>query len=316
MEKAPWLTVYGVGGIGGILAGPLIKTYGSGVALIARGARKDHLQNKGLTLESEVFGNYTVQPETVVSTLAELPPQNLVLVCVKNGDLPAILPDLKEAVEENTILVPVMNGVSAGDLLRGELPKGTVCDSVIYVVSGAGEDYHIRQIGSFTNLFIGSMTGEAAALEAAQQVSRVLGDAGIDCKFSASAKEEIWKKYILNCAFNIVTSARDVTIGEIVENDALRLDYHALLREAWQVSCAEGAKLGEDDVEELYQRLFSYAPDSTSSLARDFAQGRAGEKDIFSKEVARRAAEHGIAVPITEQYVKLLDETLERHRGA
>ena len=309
-ENKPWIAIYGIGGIGGLLAGPLIQTYGSGVALIARGARKEALQKEGLTLESEMFGNYTVQPETVVSSLAELEAPNLVLVCVKNGDLPAILPDLKAAVKENAIVVPVMNGITAGDTLREALPCGTICDSVIYVVSGAGADYHIRQTGKFTDLYVGSMTGDPVAKEAAAQVSRVLGDAGIHCEYSEQAKEEIWKKFILNCAFNIVTAARGATIGEIREDVDLRAEYRALLEEAWQVSRAEGVDLPEDIVEEFYQRLWNYTPESTSSLARDYAQGRPGERDIFSAEVARRGEALGIPTPVTTQYVTLLQEAL------
>ena len=63
-----------------------------------------------------------------------------------------------------------MNGVSAGDLLREKLPRGFVCDSVIYTVSSLEADYSIRQIGKFTDLYLGGAPNDAASEALAEQV--------------------------------------------------------------------------------------------------------------------------------------------------
>ena len=43
------ITVLGVGGVGGLLAGQLIRQYGDAVSLVARGGRGEHLRRQGLT---------------------------------------------------------------------------------------------------------------------------------------------------------------------------------------------------------------------------------------------------------------------------
>ena len=135
------ITIIGIGGIGGLLAGPLIRTYGEAVSLVARGERAEHLRTNGLTLHSEYFGDDTVKPATVVEDPKDLPEQDLVLICVKNGSLDDLISSMIlqdgqacALIGENTVVIPVMNGVSAGDLLREKLPQGILCDSVIYTV--------------------------------------------------------------------------------------------------------------------------------------------------------------------------------------
>ncbi len=42
------LTIMGVGGIGGLLAGPLVRKYGDRISLVARGARAEALREFGM----------------------------------------------------------------------------------------------------------------------------------------------------------------------------------------------------------------------------------------------------------------------------
>ena len=65
------ITVVGIGGVGGLLSGVLIRQYGDDVSLIARGPRAEHLRTNGLTLHSDAYGEFTVKPAGVTDDLAE-----------------------------------------------------------------------------------------------------------------------------------------------------------------------------------------------------------------------------------------------------
>ena len=81
------MTIVGVGGVGGVLAGPLLRKYGGAVSLVARGARAEHLRQNGLSLRSDLYGTFTTPAPSVAETPEELGVQDFVLVCVKNGEL-------------------------------------------------------------------------------------------------------------------------------------------------------------------------------------------------------------------------------------
>ena len=146
------ITVLGVGGVGGLLAGQLIRKYGDAVSLVARGARGEHLRQQGLTIHSDLYGEYTVQPAAVTADPAELGVQDLILVSVKYAQLETAAAQLAPIVGPDTLVLPVMNGVHTAAKLGRLLGKGRMLQSVIYVVSSAGADYSITQYGDYTTV--------------------------------------------------------------------------------------------------------------------------------------------------------------------
>ena len=300
------ITVMGLGGVGGLLSGALIRHYGDRVSLIARGARAEHLRSQGLTLHSDVFGEFTVLPGCVTDDPSQLPVQDIILVCVKNGGLEKAAAQLKPIVGPRTLVLPVMNGVSASRNLRAWLGQGHVLDSVIYTVSSAGPDYSITQKGRFTTIHMGASLPEDQ--EGARACCAALKEAEIDCRLAEDVQAAIWSKFVLNCAYNVVTARWGITIGQIKADPKLTKDYHDLMEEAWKVGRACGVALPDDLLEKHMIRLANTTDDSTSSLSRDFDEGRVGEMDIFCGEVIRLAEQLGVEVPVTRAYQQgLLD---------
>lgn len=293
------VTIVGVGGVGGLLAGALIRRYGADVSLIARGKRLQDLKENGLTLRSDAYGNFSVQPACVTEDPSSLPVQDAVLVCVKNGGLQKAAEQIAPMVDENTLVLPVMNGVSASGNLTRMLGKGRVLDSVIYTVSSV-ENGVIDQKGNFTQIFMGG--------NGAEELAAWLQGAGIEAIVAEDVRAATWSKYVLNCAYNVVTARWGITIGDIKHSEKLRGEYRSLMEEAWRVGRADGVNLPEDLVDQHMVRLMNCTDDSTSSLSRDFEAGIVGEMDIFTGEVVRLADRYGVDVPVSRQYLAGLEE--------
>lgn len=307
MEKNLKITIMGVGGIGGLLGGALIRRYGDAVSLIARGAREEHIRQKGLTLHSEVYGDFTVMPGRVTADPSGLPVQDIILICVKNGGLKKAAEQLRPIIGPDTIVLPVMNGVTAGRVLRDCLGPCHIQESVIYTVSSAEEDFSITQKGNYTFLYVGAVRPED--LPGAEFCVRLLQDAGIDCRFSGDIRTSVWTKYLMNCAYNVVTARWDIPFGKIRADKKLMEDYRLLMEEARKVGLEEGADLPDGLIEEQIRDLLNRTTDdSTSSLSRDFDQGKVGEMEVFSGEVIRMADRLGLDVPVTREYDRGLRE--------
>ena len=157
------IMVIGVGGIGGLIAAPLVRTYGARVSLVQHGPRREAMLADGLTLHSDAYGDMTVHPEHVASKPSELPPCDLILVCVKNPALDDVISSLDGCVHEGTVIIPLMNGVRAYGRLQQAFPQASVLPAVIYVISYVQEDGSIIQKGNFNIVHIGS--GEAKAAD-------------------------------------------------------------------------------------------------------------------------------------------------------
>ena len=297
------IMVVGVGGVGGVLAANLVKKYGESVSLIARGPRRESLRQNGLTLHSDLYGEFTVHPACIEEDPALCGVQDLILICVKNGGLQKVCQQISPVVGEHTAVMAVMNGVSAGQELAQRLGKGVLVDSVIYTVSSAGSDYSITQKGSYTYLNIGSHTDSEEGKKATQEIADLLNAAGVDCKVSRNVQAAIWKKYVLNCAFNVATARWGYTIGQLAADAAKRADCRALMAEAAAVAAKMGVPLPEDLVDKhMVTMMENTTPNSDSSLSRDFDAGKVGEMEVFSGYIVRKAAELGVPAPVSREY--------------
>ena len=204
-------------------------------------------------------------------------------------------------VGENTVVLPVMNGVTGYKELRELLPCGIVLPSVIFIVSMAMEDYSIVQKGRFFQVKSGNYPGDEKNRALAEEVCGILAETGISWSFSENVLTDIWKKFILNCAYNVVTARWACNVGAI-KADPERMD------ECAAVGRAQGVEIPESVTDEMMKRISKSGDTDTSSLSRDFEAKKAGEMELFSGAVVRMAADCGIPVPVTEAYYEGLKE--------
>ncbi len=339
------IAIIGVGGVGGFLAGMLVQKFPH-VTLVARGERGRAIRERGLILHSEYKGEKTGRPEHVVGAVRLLEPQDYIFICVKNYSLEEVCRDLagSGAVTDETVIIPVMNGVDAGDRVReflklGEngtgasqseaaeaditcrpddaetgaapvLPLGAeVVDSLIYIVSFALPDYSIEQQGNYANLRIGIQNADARQKEKVAEVSGILSEADIDHETADDIRCEIWKKYTLNCAFNVETAYYDNAIGRLRDDLKKAKQYEQLVREACAVARAEGIGIPEDHADTVIRKFYNdYGDDATSSLQRDVRAGRQSELETFSGYLVREAKRLGVPVPVSERMYAGLKE--------
>lgn len=312
------IAVVGVGGVGGYLAGMLIRAYPH-VTVAARGERGRSIKENGLILHSDYHGEIAVRPEKVVEDTALLEPQDIIFLCVKNYSLEQACKELEHAVTENTIIVPVMNGADPGERARKFLQKGTVVDSLIYIVAFANKDYSVTQQGDFANLRIGIEDGGARQTECEGSheenqkkvlaVSEILSGAQIDHKVSGDIECDIWRKYILNCAYNVLTAFYNNNIGELRNDPKKDKEYEQLVYEAYEVAVKKGVHVTKEHADAIIRRFREeLADDATSSLQRDVIAGNPTELETFSGYIVREARRLGVNAPVSERMYEGLKE--------
>lgn len=299
------IAVVGIGGVGGYLAGMLGRVC-FGLTLVARGARREALQKNGLVLHSDYHGEIRVTPKKV-TPLEELDVQDYIFICVKNYSLEEVCRDLSHAVAEDTVIIPVMNGVDPADRVRAQLGKGIVLDALIYIVAFAGADASVTQQGKFANLQLGAKQMNAKHLAALKEVDALLTAADIDHKISDDIEREIWRKYILNCAFNVTTACYDAPIGQIRSMPERAKEYEDLVNEAFQVALAKGVHVQRTHMDMIIRRFYrEYADDASSSLQRDIHAGKQSEVETFSGYLVREAERLGVDAPVSKQMYERL----------
>lgn len=279
----------------------MLAHYYKNVTIIARNERYQKLKQNGLMLHSDLCGDVFVRPD-VKENVEEAGIQDYIFICVKNYSLKEVIEEIRPCIGEKTIIVPVLNGVDHGEICEKALDKGYVVDSLIYIVSSYNEDYSITQQGDYAYLYVGGKHEKQN-----QMVCDLLNDAQVDCALSDDIEKELWNKYILNCAFNVLTSYYNCTNTEIRKSAVRCKEYKELLQEAYDVGKAKGVALSDDLVEKLYNNFIHSQPkNATSSLQRDIEAHRPNELDTFGGYLVRLAQQLHVAVPQTYYFYQEL----------
>ena len=306
------IAVIGIGGVGGYVAGMLARAYPH-VTMVARGARAESIREKGLVLHSDYKGEIIARPERVVP-VCNMGRQDYIFICVKNYSLAEVCESIRDMVTEDTVIIPVMNGVDPGENIRTLIGKGTVVDSLIYTVAFANEDFSISQQDTFTWLCIGIKNADEKQREKVAEVAKILKVADIDYKDKGDIEVEIWRKYILNCAFNVMTAFYDNTIGELRSDQVKAQQYETLVWEAASVGRARGVALTDEHINEVIHKFrHVHADNATSSLQRDYRIcKKQTELETFSGYIVKEAKRLGVEIPLSEKMYQGLREMAEK----
>ena len=306
------IAVIGIGGVGGYVAGMLAKAYPH-VTMVARGARAESIRENGLVLHSDYKGEIIARPERVV-TVRDMGQQDYIFICVKNYSLAEVCESIRDMVTDDTVIIPVMNGVDPGENIRALIGKGTVVDALIYTVAFANEDFSISQQDTFTWLCIGIKNADEKQREKAADVAKLLKGADIDYKDEGDIEVEIWRKYILNCAFNVMTAFYDNTIGELRSDQVKAQQYESLVWEAASVGRAKGVALTDEHINEVIHKFrHVHADNATSSLQRDYRIcKKQTELETFSGYIVKEAKRLGVEIPLSEKMYQGLKEIAEK----
>lgn len=294
------IAVVGIGGVGGYLAGMMARVLPH-VTVVARGERGESIRQNGLVLHSGYHGEIVARPESVISDASELSDPDYIFICVKNYSLEEVCRQLCDVVTDDTVLIPVMNGVDKAKRLRSLLGKGTVVDSLIYTVSFSNADYSITQQGDFTNMRIGISHASHLEAEKVQEVADVLEAADVDCEVAEDIEREVWRKYMLNCAYNVMTSYYECTIGDIQDDPQKVQEYRQLAQEAYHVAVAEGVSVLPEHVEVIMENFHSLSKSATSSLQRDIGAGKQSELETFSGYIVREGERLGVDIRLSRK---------------
>ena len=114
------IAMIGMGAVGSVFGMDLYNAYPNDFFAIASGSRYDRLQAEGLQVNDARY------PLRVERPAEDVVPAEVIFVCVKNYGLADALDDMRPFVGDGTIIVPLLNGISATPTLRAAFPQARV----------------------------------------------------------------------------------------------------------------------------------------------------------------------------------------------
>lgn len=296
------IAVVGAGGVGGYF-GARLAVAGHEVTFVARGRHLRAIREHGLTVRSPL-GEFRVPSRSVVSTIAELGPADVVLVAVKLWDTDDVAAQLREVVTAGTRVVSLQNGVSKDRILRRQLPDEAVWGGLCYISAVIEEPGVIAHRGGMQRLVFGPYDDADAAVAATFLDACVAS--GVDAELSPDIQRDIWEKFVFLVGLSATTAAVREPIGVIRSDNRARRLLRDVMSEAVSVGRAAGADLDPGFVDERMAFCDSLPAAMTSSMYEDLVQGNRLELPWLSGTVVELGREFGIATPRNETIADVL----------
>jgi 2-dehydropantoate 2-reductase len=292
------ICVAGVGGVGGFFGGLLAASGAARVGFLARGEHLASIQRQGLTLDSAVAGNLVCRPNMAAAHLAEMGEADLYLVAVKGYDLDGLSRSLAPLVSEDTIILPLLNGVDIGERMRRHIPNGLILPACVYIGSRIEAPGHVVHVGGPGLLHFGP--DPARPDMDPRPLLSLFERAGISCEWHEDAAAAVWTKYVFIAAYGLVSAASGLSLGEIRADSGLNARTEAVMEEIAALAAKRGIDLPADIVAASLRKADDFPPETTTSYQRDVAAKKAADEgDLFGGTILRLGEELGVDVPAT-----------------
>lgn len=301
------IAILGMGGIGGVVGGALAKNFDD-IYFIARGKSLEAIKNHGLTLESDKLGTFTVNPAAVTDKAHEIGIVDVLIIATKSYGLEAACSQCAPIIDKNTVVIPLLNGVSVSDEAETFLNNvGQVADGCIYAFSSLEEPGRTKHIGELCHIDFGFKDGRTN--EKCVELEKMLNKSGIETVFSNDIMVPVWVKYIMMCGNSAVFSYFECS-AEVVHGSEEKMKYiQDVYTELYTIAKAKGVNLPSDVVDK-HMAVFKKLPaGAITSLYRDLKQpSNQTEFEAVVGKGIRLAKETGVNVPC-------LKSVYEKYKG-
>ena len=268
---------------------------GERVVLIARGEHLQAIREHGLAIESD-DGSFVARPEFATDDPASAGPVDVVLLGVKAWQVAAAAAAARPLFGDDTFLVTLQNGVEAARDAARVLGEGRVVPGLCGTMSYVAAPGRIRSMGKVNFVRFGE--SDRRQSERTGRLRDAFARAGVSASIPDDIHVALWEKLLFVASFGAVGALARAPIGVLRSVPETRSLLHDAMAEIFAVARARGIALGDDAVAKAESFLDALAPEGTTSLQRDLAEGRPSELEAWSGAVARMGRAAGVPTPV------------------
>ena len=278
-----------MGAVGSALSTYFFNTYKDNFYIVATGARAKRLKNEGIKVNDDLFFPQIMTPENKKHI-------DLLIVTVKNYSLDTAMEDIKQFIDKDTIILPLLNGITATDRLKKFFPSNKILYGII-IRTDANRTSNIVTFSTTGEIQIGYENNNLISKELLE-VQYLLRNTGLNVNIYEDMKKMLWRKWLVNIGANQVSvesSAEFKYFGkvpEIIELMKISMD------EILKIAKCENVNLTEKDRDDIINILINYPPYKKTSMLQDIEASRPTEIDYFAGTVVELGKKHNIPTPV------------------
>ncbi len=312
MVRAMRFAIVGSGGVGGYYGARLVRA-GRDVTFLARGAHLRAMRERGLSVRS-AEGDFTV-PVRAEEDAARVGPVDVVVLAVKNYDVPSVLPLVKTLATAadrpalggtTAAVLTLQNGVDSPGEVAAVLGEAPVIGGTTYISTAISEPGVISQTGTLHRILLGEVFGDTSRVSARAQALRdTLAGAGLNVEAVADARAPLWEKLAFLAAMSGFCTAARLPLGPLREGPLFHEMFQEAAAEVLRVAAAEGVTTTTRP-EDVARFMDGLQPQMRPSMMVDLEGGKPLEVEYLQGTVSRRGRARGVPTPVMSTLYSLL----------
>ena len=288
------ILVYGIGAMGSIYA-TLLSKAGNNVYVVDKW--QDHIKaikEKGLKVEGASGSN--IATNIIASHLVPKKTKfNLIIVSTKASGVGKAGFDIKNIINNDTIVLTIQNGLGSSDEIINYIPQSNI---LLGVADGFGasiiEPGHIHH-NSMKLIRIGELSGGIS--KRLKLIESIWSDAGFNVKAYEDINQLIWEKFICNVTFSAPCTVYNCTVGELMKSKQLWKVAIGCAKEAYEIARLKDVPLSFNDPIKYVMEFGKKMPSAKPSMLLDHLSRRKSEIDFINGRVEIMGKELNIETP-------------------
>lgn len=284
------IVLLGAGAVGVLPAEKLLKLPDIRFTAAADMPRVIRYRRDGIFLNRKKLDFTFAAPEE----MGDLPPADLIIAATKTVALAEALDNVVPVVGEKTIFLPLLNGITAHEVIQARFPSNPVLRGYFLGHASVREKNFITHDGVGT-FYCG---GEAEFLT---PVYELFKRAGISVEIPENMLAATWKKFVLNVGINQTQAMFSADYGMVQRDEKLLTYCRKLMEEAVAVANAEGVTETENMISAAMEVILSMPGNVKTSMLQDMLARHKTEVDAFAGTICTKAEKYGIPTPLNAE---------------
>ena len=305
MKDISKVLICGIGAIGSIYADKIQRFSPDNLRILVDRERLIKYENNPTIFNDRVLNfNYVLPDETNFKA-------DLIIIATKFEGLNNAIVNIKNFVDEDTVILSLLNGVTSEKLIAAVYGREKLLYSYFIGHSAVREGRNITH-DDVNTIVYGSEN--SADFENVERVKEYFERSGINYKIPDDIIRSMWLKYMLNVSANQTTAVLRLTFGEMLSNTKC-MDFAVnIMKEVQAVAKAEGVKNTETMIEDTISHLNTMIPEGKTSMLQDVEAVRKTEVDMFAGTMIKLGLEHNIPTPYNNILKEMIDIIYENQR--
>ncbi len=290
--------IVGLGAIGSIYAKIFKDTARVNLKILVDKKRLARYKNEGRVINSCRYDFSYITPDEK-SFKADL-----IIISTKNSGFQFALDNIKNFIDENTVILSLLNGIESEEKLQEKYPSANILKS-FYVGAASmrkGNSITYHKIG---DIVLGAENKKGKTV--LDKVCNLFKAHNIPHKISDNINYELWKKLMLNVGVNQASGAYRADYGKIKSSPELLLKIKKLMEEVIEVSIAHGINLKKEELNGAFDVILGQNDNAQTSMLQDVLSGHKTEVELFAGTIIKLGKKYGIKTPENEKTYNILN---------